>query len=241
MTTQTTSIYSEQQIKDYHKNGCLLPALQIFNEDELSELTSIFERLESEGRNLDTPHFRFPELLKFLLDDRVLDVVEPLIGPDIGLFSSHFISKEPNKGLATPWHEDSNYWDGRFDKFDGIVTVWLALDESTLENGCMKLIPGSHMRNDFIYEPCSTDENIFFKGITNIDEDSAIPCVLKRGEFSLHDSRIVHGAKPNTSTKRRCGYTMRYFSQSMKYLGDKDSFKMWHCRGENPLNNPVVN
>ena len=239
--TQLTSVFSDQQIEEYHNNGCLLPKIQVFNNDELKELTDIFERLESEDRNLDTPHFRNPELLKFLLNDKVYDIVEPLIGPNFGLWSSHFISKQPNVGKATPWHEDSNYWDGRFDQFNGIVTVWIALDDSTLENGCMQLVPGSHLRNDFVYEPCSTEENIFVKQITNIDESTAIPCILKRGEFSLHDSRIVHGAKANKSNKRRCGYTMRYFSQDMKYLGNKDSFKLWHCRGKNPHNNPMVN
>jgi len=240
MLAKSAPVLSEQQVSDFRKDGYLLPGLQIFNEDELKELTDIFERMEKAGKNLDTPHFREPELLKFLMNEKVYDIIEPLIGPDFGLFSSHFISKEPNVGKATPWHEDSGYWAGRFDQFsDGIVTIWLALDESNLENGCMQLIPGTHLRDDFVYEPCSTDENIFMSQIVNIDENEAAACELKRGEYSLHDARIVHGAKLNKSTKRRCGYTMRYFSQKMKYIND--GFKLWHCRGENPHNNPVQN
>jgi ectoine hydroxylase-related dioxygenase (phytanoyl-CoA dioxygenase family) len=242
MIAQNPSIFTDQQVESYKSNGYLLPQIQVFNEDELNELTEIFESLEKAGKNLDTPHFREPALLKFLLSEKVFKVVEPLIGPDFGLFSSHFISKEPGKGKATPWHEDSNYWDGRFDQFNGIVTLWLALDESTEENGCMKLIPGTHLRDDFIYEPCSLEENIFVKEIVNIDENEAVSCVLKRGEFSLHDSRMVHGAQPNRSNKRRCGYTMRYFSQHMKYVVENGpNFKLWHCRGQNPHGNPAVN
>ena len=57
----------------------------------------------------------------------MLDTVEPLVGPDIALWTSHFISKDPYTGRATPWHEDCAYWNGRFDTYDRIVTVWLAL------------------------------------------------------------------------------------------------------------------
>jgi ectoine hydroxylase-related dioxygenase (phytanoyl-CoA dioxygenase family) len=237
-----TAPITEKGVRHYKSEGYLLPGRQIFSEDDLSELTIIFERLQREGQNLDTPHFREPELLPFLLNEKVYEIVEPLIGPDIGLFSSHFINKEPGKGKKTPWHEDSGYWSGRFDQFDQLVTIWLALDHSDLENGCMEVIPGTHLQDHFEYEPCPVEENIFNSRVTNIDESSSVACELKRGEFSLHDSRIVHGAQPNTSDRRRCGYTMRYFSQNMKFVTEEnEGFKLWHCRGKNPHNNPVVN
>lgn len=238
------AVFNPLEVESYHKDGYMLPGIQVFEEKELDHLTEIFERLSSEGKNLDTVHFRNEELLPYLLDDRVLDIIEPLIGPDIGLWSSHFISKEPGTGKATPWHEDSTYWDGRFDSFNGIVTMWLALDPSSTENGCMRVIPGSHLQEDFEYEDCSSEDNIFITQIKGIDESVAVDCVLNRGEFSLHDSRIVHGAKKNTGSQRRCGYTMRYFSQNMKLNTDhpgNKNFKLWHARGENPHGNPVVN
>jgi hypothetical protein len=72
---------------------------------------------------MDTPHFRDPRLLDYLLGDEVLDLVEPLIGPDIVLWSSHFIVKEARVGKATPWHEDSAYWEGRLSYLSSATTV----------------------------------------------------------------------------------------------------------------------
>ncbi|MCU0315700.1 MAG: phytanoyl-CoA dioxygenase family protein [Fimbriimonadaceae bacterium] len=65
-------------------------------------------------------------MLEFLLHNSVHDLVESLVGPDIGLWSSHFISKPPRTGKKTPWHEDSAYWAGRISTMENVVTVWLA-------------------------------------------------------------------------------------------------------------------
>ena len=70
-------------------------------------------------------------------------MIEPFLGPDIALWSSHFICKPPGHGRAAPWHEDSNYWRGMLEPQE-VITVWLAIDESSRENGCMRVIPGSH-------------------------------------------------------------------------------------------------
>jgi hypothetical protein len=142
-----------QDASDYYqKNGYYLFHKPVFSDQKFSALSAIFEGLLIKNPDkrldtldtLDTPHFDEPELLDFLLADEVLDLVAPLIGPDIGLWSSHFICKEPRTGRATRWHEDSRYWHGRFDHFTGIVTIWLAIDKVDRENGCMKVIPGSH-------------------------------------------------------------------------------------------------
>ena len=243
------AIFSEAQVQSYWDNGYLLPEQDLFTPEKFTRLQTIFEELLAErGPNgLDVIHFDNPQLMEFLMDEHVLDVVETIIGPDFGLFSSHFISKEPGIGRATPWHEDSGYWNGRFENFTGIVTIWLAIDPSSRENGCMRVIPGSHkMGGNSDYSPVDNpEENIFGTEIKNgFDEEDAVYFTLKPNHFSMHDSRIIHGAEANTSATRRCGYTMRYFSQDMKYVtegGKNDKHKIWHCRGQNPHNNPVEN
>ncbi|MFC3773827.1 phytanoyl-CoA dioxygenase family protein, partial [Paenibacillus sp. GCM10012303] len=194
------------------------------------------EHLELKGAKLsdelDTPHFRDERLLEFLLADEVLDLVEPIIGPNIGLWSSHFISKEPVVGRATPWHEDSAYWKGRVSSFDKIVTVWLAIDRSNKENGCMRVIPGTHNNGFSEYEKVDSSKNLFRSQIKNIDDSQAVYFELERGECSLHDSRIIHGAKANTSPYRRCGYTMRYFSTETRVIPERnENHKVWLARG----------
>lgn len=241
------AMLTSEDVQKYKRDGYVLYKKPLFSAEKLQELTDIFEeQLAMKGSKLsdelDTPHFREERLLKFLLSGEVLDLVEPIIGPNIGLWSSHFICKDPFKGRATPWHEDSSYWNGRIDRFDQIVTVWLAIDRSWNENGCMRVIPGTHDNGFSEYEAVDGKTNLFGTQVKNIDETNAVDFELERGECSLHDSRIIHGAKPNKSPYRRCGYTMRYFSTESKVIAERNvNFKIWLARGKDIAGNPFVN
>jgi hypothetical protein len=241
---------TNEDVEFFRTNGYLLPGRQLFSEEKLAELEHIFnEHLADKGDKLsdelDTPHYRDARLLDFLLSDEVLDLVEPLVGPDIALWSSHFISKDPYTGRATPWHEDSAFWNGRLSAYDRIVTVWLALGPSNRENGCMRVIPGSHLNGGFSenYVPTDMSVKTFHAEIAEVDDSRAVDFELERGQFSLHDGRIVHGAKPNTSSIRRTGYTMRYFPASVKVLPVEQNagWKIWLARGEDSAGNQYEN
>ncbi|HYE58747.1 MAG TPA: phytanoyl-CoA dioxygenase family protein [Rhodothermales bacterium] len=232
----------------YRDNGYFLYRKPVFAPERFARLKAIFEELlargEHRGDELHVPHFHDARLLDFLLADEVLDLVEPIVGPDIGLFSSHFISKEPFTGRATPWHEDSAYWNGRFDRYDQIVTIWLALDATDEENGAMKVIPGTHTGGFSEYEQVDTAANTFPEAIRegSFDVAKAVTFELAPGECSLHDARLIHGADANRSARRRAGYTMRYFSQTMRYIPENNpGHQIWHARGRNVAGNPVVN
>jgi hypothetical protein len=238
---------TDQDVEFFRSQGYLLPGRQLFSPEKLQRLERIFDdHLADKGDKLsdelDTPHYRDPRLFEFLLSDEVLDTVQPLIGPNIALWSSHFISKDPFTGRATPWHEDSSYWNGRFSAYDGIVTIWLALEDvSNRENGCMRVIPGSHLNGGFSesYVPTDMTEQTFHAEISDVDESQAVDFELARGEFSIHDGRIVHGAKPNKSAIRRTGYTMRYFPSSVRMLPVEinEGWKIWLARGEDLAGN----
>jgi len=238
---------TKEQVDFYHKQGYLLHKKPLFSQEKLAKLTDIFEEhLEEKGDKLsdelDTPHFRDERLLEYLLSDEALDLVESLIGPDIVLWSSHFICKDPYKGRTTPWHEDSAFWNGRFDKYDNIVTIWLAIDRSNKENGCMQVIPGTHTNGFSEYEDVDNTDNTFHAQIIDIDDSKAVHFELERGECSLHDSRIMHGADANKSPYRRCGYTMRYISASTKVnLENNPGWKFWLARGKNIAGYPCEN
>ena len=231
----------------YRQAGYWLHHGQVFAPERLDRLTAIFEEhLAQKGSKLsdelDTPHFRDPRLLEFLLSPEVLDLVQPVTGPDIVLWSSHFICKDPYTGRATPWHEDSAYWKGRMDRYDSIVTLWLALDKSDRGNGCMRVIPGSHSGGFSEYAPVDGKANLFASEIPGVDESKAAYFELERGECSLHDSRIIHGAKANLSPRRRCGYTMRYLSAATRVIPEANpGFKIWLARGRNLAGNACVN
>lgn len=249
MTTKNHLPLSAEEVAFYRTHGYLLPKRPLLSAQKQKQLEEIFEEhMQEKGSKrsdeLDTPHFTDPRLLDFLLDEQVLDVVESILGPNIGLFSSHFISKEPGNGRRTPWHEDSAYWEGKFDELDKIVTIWLAIDPTSLENGCMGVVPGTQNNGFSEYEPVPDPNNSTFtteikKGTFAMED--VVWFELNRGEYSLHDARIIHGANANTSDKRRCGYTMRYFSLDMKFQqAEAPSHKLFHARGENVANNPLI-
>jgi ectoine hydroxylase-related dioxygenase (phytanoyl-CoA dioxygenase family) len=238
---------TQESVKFYEENGYLLHKKQLFSEGKMTELRTIFEeQLAEKGSKLsdelDTPHFRNERLLEFLLSDEVLDLVETIIGPNIGLWSSHFICKDPYIGRATPWHEDSAYWEGRVDRYDKIITVWLAIDRSTKENGAMCVIPGTHHNGFSEYEETDSSTNTFGTQIKDLDTSKSVCFELEPGECSLHDSRIIHGAPKNESPYRRCGFTMRYFATDTKVIPEQNKgHKIWLARGKDIAGNKYEN
>lgn len=225
---------TEVEVAAYRKNGYHRFTQQVFGHERMNRLLAIFdEHVAGAGTKrtdeLDKPHLDDARLLEFLLAPEVADLVEPLIGSDIGLFSSHFIAKEPLTGRPTPWHEDSAFWKSRFTDFSNIVTVWLALDDVDRENGCMAVIPGTQSNGFSAYSAVENGAAYTFdQEITEVDDRNAVYLELRRGQASLHDSRIIHGADPNTSSRRRAGYTMRYFDTSARVLED---IPVWLVRG----------
>lgn len=210
-TPQQTAFYAEQ---GYLKFG------RIFTEREMDTLRGHVDEMIAalpEGKRpeeMDVPHFQDPWLFRYLADDRVLDVIEDFIGPDIVLWSSHFIAKPRGNGRAVPWHTDGAYWNKRLEPME-VITLWLAVDESTVENGCMRVIPESHRKfkaHIDSYQAVDKSENVFHARIPPelIEEDKSVNLDLAVGECSFHDAWTVHGSNPNFSEKRRCGYTMRY-------------------------------
>ncbi|MBM3459454.1 MAG: phytanoyl-CoA dioxygenase family protein, partial [Armatimonadetes bacterium] len=73
-----------------------------------------------------------PFWVRLVADDRILNLVEPFLGPDIALFASHYICKPGGDGLPVLWHQDGSYWP--LEPME-VLTVWLAVDDSTPENG----------------------------------------------------------------------------------------------------------
>jgi ectoine hydroxylase-related dioxygenase (phytanoyl-CoA dioxygenase family) len=239
---------SPETVTQFYQQGYCLYHQQLFSPEKFAQLRGIFEeQLAQKGEKLsdelDTPHFRDERLLEFLLSDEILDLVETLIGPNIALWSSHFICKDPYVGRATPWHEDSAFWKGRLSNYDQVVTVWLAIDRSTRENGCMKVIPGTHRNGGFSeYVAVDSGNNTFQEQIKNaesvIENTRAIYFELEPGECSFHDGRIMHGAEANTSQYRRCGYTMRYFPTSVLVYPEMNrGHRIWLARGKDLAGN----
>jgi hypothetical protein len=234
------------QVDHYNRDGYVIYDKPALAEKTFNRLLDIFEEdLEQYGYDgLDVIHFRDKRLLDIVLSDELIDLVEPVVGPDIGLWSTHFIAKQPRVGKATPWHEDSSYWNGRVSTMAGIVTIWLALDRATKDNGCMAVIPGTHNNGFSSYVPVDESQNIFSSEIdpTEIDESKAVYLELEPNHCSLHEGRIIHGAKANTSDSRRAGYTIRFFPTTSKVFPERNQgHKIWLARGVDRAGNVYEN
>lgn len=223
--SETVRHATPEQVAFYRDQGYLKFG-RIFTTGEMIALRQhVDEKIAAlpEGQRpegMDVPHFTDPWLFRYLADPRVLDVIEDFIGPDIVLWSSHFITKPGGDGLAVPWHTDGAYWHGRLDPMK-VITLWLAVDESSRENGCMTVIPGSQKQvaaDISSYVAVDRDTNVFGSRIPpeSVDESKKVYLELAPGECSFHDAWTVHGSSPNTSPKRRSGYTMRYMPANVK-------------------------
>jgi phytanoyl-CoA hydroxylase len=135
---------------------------------------------------------------------------ECLGADEVILLMSHLIVKPAGDGLAVAWHQDNTYWPSVHGT--DVVTAWLALDQVDLGNACMQVIPRSHAGYPAL-EKRPTGGDDLLKVTVAVDDRmiaAAVPIELARGEFSLHDSFIIHGSGANTSPRQRAGYTMRY-------------------------------
>lgn len=159
---------------------------------------------------MDDP-FRF----RLVKDPRLLAIVEQFIGPNIALFGSHCLCKPPGDGQRVQWHQDGSYWP--LDPME-LVSLWLAVDDSVRENGCMRVIPGTHKRELTKLEI----HNIFTQGMADslVDESRAVDIELRAGDVSIHHPNVIHGSNANTSTRRRCGIVIRYIPTTTRITSD---------------------
>jgi non-heme Fe2+,alpha-ketoglutarate-dependent halogenase len=107
------------------------------------------------------------------------------------------------------WHQDSAYYG--LDPHEE-VTAWVALTPSAVANGCLRVLPGSHLLADYRHEETYDPQNLLARGqtIAGIDESRAVDLELRAGQFSLHQERTAHASAPNPSDRRRVGVAFFY-------------------------------
>ncbi|MFD0900824.1 phytanoyl-CoA dioxygenase family protein [Actinomadura sediminis] len=176
-----------------------------------------------------------PFWVRLVSDDRLLDVAERFVGPDIALFASAYIAKPPYTGKAVLWHQDGSFWPLEPMR---VVTLWLAVDRSTPENGCLRVIPGSHRGGLHEVREREDAEAVFgVESAREVDESEAVDLVLEPGDVEVHHPNIMHGSNANNSPYRRCGLTIRYIPTSTKITAEPSPFpSALHLRGERGVN-----
>jgi ectoine hydroxylase-related dioxygenase (phytanoyl-CoA dioxygenase family) len=147
--------------------------------------------------------------VRLVSDPRLLDVAQQFIGPDIALFASHYIAKPPGDGLPVLWHQDGSYWPLKPMR---VVTLWVAFDDVSAENGCMRVVPRTQQRDLSELFPNEGRPNALGRSMDPalVDESQAVDVVLAAGDVSIHHPNLIHGSNPNTSARWRRGLTIRY-------------------------------
>ena len=201
-------------VRRYRETGYLFP-VPALTPSEAAALRAKLEAFEADAGPLagslrQKSHLLFPWLNDLIRHDRILDAVEDVIGPDILCWGTSFFIKEPCNPAFVSWHQDSTYWG--LDPAD-IVTAWVALSDSTTENGAMRVVPGSHTMAQIPHKDTFRPENLLSRGqeiMVDVDDNKAATLTLNAGEMSLHHVRLIHGSEPNPSGSRRIGFAIRY-------------------------------
>lgn len=212
---------SPDEIDAYHRDGIVIPRFRLPKPkvdrlvDELDRVIAanpgvrpeklISIHVEKGAEGIDGSR----AFLDLARDTDVLDLVEALIGPDLILWGCHMFCKTAGDGLEVPWHQDGHYWPIRP---LATCTVWIALERSDSENGCLRVVPGSH-RNRVLHAHMKEAGDLALSDkieATAFDEDEAYDVVLEPGQMSLHDVYMIHGSAANRSSRRRAGLAIRY-------------------------------
>ena len=214
---------TEKQVSQYRTDGFVVPDFRL-DDEALADIRAAHGRLLAKH-----PQFSdyCPAVLAFDLgfmniarQPEILNMVEQLIGTDFALWNSSFFAKPARVGTKTPWHQDGEYWPIRP---LATCSVWIAVDPSTPENGCLRVIPGSHRRRELGKHDYNGAEGLSLPleiRQDEYDESTAQDIVLERGQISLHDVYLIHGSEPNRSGKPRRGMTLRYMPTTSVYRRD---------------------
>jgi ectoine hydroxylase-related dioxygenase (phytanoyl-CoA dioxygenase family) len=217
------------QIEAFRREGYLYP-LRALSADEALRYRATLEAFEARrGGPLGDlyrtkSHLVFTWVADLVRHPAILDAVEDLLGPDLLVWSAGFFLKEARDPRYVSWHQDSTYW-GLSEP--DVVTAWLALTVASVANGCMRVVPGSHLRDQIPHRDTFARDNLLSRGqevMVEVREADTVPMPLAPGEFSLHHVRIVHGSEPNGSDDRRIGLAIRYIPTRLRQTaGPRDS------------------
>jgi non-haem Fe2+, alpha-ketoglutarate-dependent halogenase len=215
-------ILTEAEVRQYQQEGYHAP-VRVLAPAEAQALRTKLEDFEATagplaGKIRQKSHLLFTWLNDLVRHPVILDAVEDVLGPDLLCWGSSFFIKNPRDPGFVSWHQDSTYWG--LDPAD-VMTAWIAFSDSTVENGAMRVVPGTHLMDQIPHRDTYRKENLLSRGqeiMVDVDERQAVTLELLAGEMSLHHVRLIHGSDPNPSDKRRIGYAIRYIPTSVRQV-----------------------
>jgi len=214
---------TREEVKHYHRDGYATPDFRLAD-DVLEDIRLAHSRLveqQPEFRDYCSALLAFDTwYLTVARRPEILDMVAQVIGKDIALWNSSFFAKPARVGTKTPWHQDGEYW-----PIEPLATctVWIAIDAGTPENGCLRVIPGSHRDRTLARHNENKADGLALSlelDASQFDAAQAVDIVLEPGQISLHDVYLYHGSEPNHSDHSRRGMTLRFMPTTSIYRHD---------------------
>jgi hypothetical protein len=208
-------LLTTEQVEQYHRDGFLAP-IPVLSMEEVRHFREAYEDLEAalggkpKATDLAQLHLNFPWAWDLMHHVTVLDAVEDVLGADVLCWASSVFPKQPRDPGFISFHQDATYWGLDSPQ---VTTAWVALTESTPENGCMRVVPGTHTHRIYPHKETWAEDNLLSRGQeiqAEVNEADVVDIVLRPGEMSLHHVNIIHGSNPNRSDSKRIGFAPRY-------------------------------
>jgi hypothetical protein len=213
------ALLSREDLQRFNRDG-FLTGLRIFDQNEIAGHRAYFDSLlqktlaaGGDSYSISTAHLKYGRVYDLLAHPRIVAYVQDLLGEHLVAWGSHYFCKLPGDGKAVAWHQDASYWPLSPSK---AVTVWLAIDDADRENACMQFIAGSHLFGQIAHQP-SSEASVLDREIVDAQQYGHVVDVeLQAGEISIHSDLLLHGSAANTSSRRRCGLTLRYCTSDVR-------------------------
>ena len=215
------------EIDRYATDG-YLPGRPLLTPDETAFFRAGCERCcgpvvqdgaRKQSTNRVKPYLLFPWAAQLVRHPAILDCVADLIGPDIMVFHTTVWLKEPHSETFVPWHQDATYFG--LAPFEH-VTAWVALTDSTPDNGCVQIIPASHTTGQRPHFDAPDPRAMLSRGQTLAavpGQDRAIDLVLRAGDVSFHHTLSFHRSGLNRTAERRIGIGVSYIPTRVRHVG----------------------
>jgi len=216
------------QVKQFETDGYVSRIVALSNDEVARYQKCLKDFLGRVGLPLDPGMRHKPHLYLTWVSDlahhpSVLGAVEDILGPNLLIWRSAFFIKQAHDPHYFPWHQDSAYWG--FDS-EAVITAWIALTDSAVENGCVRVVGGSHRQPELPHTVRLERNNSLVRGqsaAVEIPEESVTNIELKAGQISLHHVRLLHGSLSNRSDRARVGLVIRYIAPHVRRHGPRQS------------------
>jgi phytanoyl-CoA hydroxylase len=167
-------------------------------------------------RKLDNPHHHRDIVRSLAARPALVDMVESLIGPGVSVYFSQVFFKPPEGGGPKPAHQD-NFYFGPND-LEGVVTAWIALDDATLENGCLYFGEGTNRGPVYAHEaPADEPYNLQLPAAI-LARQPMSPAPVPCGGVSFHHGNTFHQSAPNLSPRWRRAIALHYVNQRTQFV-----------------------